>query len=841
MRFYTHFLFSLLAMLLCTTLVLAQNTGVSQNATIYGKVKSDDGSPMEGVIIGVPGISASTTTKTGGMYELSVPANKELMVVYYYSISYEKDTVWIKLDPSEGKEINVELKPNVMVEVVVENKRERHTNIVNIDPKNATVLPSPNSDISGILKTLSGVSSNNELSTQYNVRGGNYDENLVYVNDIQIYRPFLVRSGQQEGLSFPNADLIENIKFSAGGFEARYGDKMSSVLDITYKKPREFAGTATASLLGGALHFEGRTKNRRFEYLFGARHRTNRYVLGSLDTKGQYFPNFTDAQTMLNYKLNSNWEWTTLVHYSRNKYTFIPEDRLTQFGTINSALQLAVYFDGQEVNSFETGLGAFSFNYLSEDGRLKLKFITSGFNSLESETFDVEGAYRLQELENNFGSDDLGKARADIGVGGYLNHARNYLDAIVANAEHKGTFTEENRSMAWGLKYQREMINDEISEWNMVDSAGFSTPQFPSDEIQLRDVVKTTIDLNSNRYSGYFQHGWFFDGDSTQHAITLGGRFNYWDLNEEFIFSPRATYSFKPNWKRDFLFRVSGGAYHQPPFYRELRDLNGVINRNVKAQKSYHAVIGADYNFKAWGRPFKYVGEIYYKHLDDLVPYEIDNVRIRYYADNIAHGYATGIDMKVAGEFVKDVESWFSLSIMQTREDIENDFYYEYYNAAGEQITPVVEDQVIADSMRFEPGYIPRPTDQRVNVGIFFQDYVPKVPSLKMHLNFLFGTGLPFGPPSFERYKDTLRIPPYRRVDIGFSYELLSEKAKKKMKEKSPFKHLKSAWLSVEVFNLLQVSNTISYLWVTDVNNRQYAVPNFLTARQLNVKLIVKF
>lgn len=835
MRFYKHFLFFIFATMLGVSIAQAQG-----NATLFGKVKNENGEPMEGVAIGVPSEGIGTSSGNQGVYELQLPANKKLMVVYSY-VSFDKDTVWVKLNEGDKKEMNITLKQPTMRVVIVEDKRSRHYDIVNIDPINVTVLPTPNNDISGILKTLSGVSSNNELSTQYNVRGGNYDENLVYVNDIQIYRPFLVRSGQQEGLSFPNIDLIESIKFSAGGFEAKYGDKMSSVLDITYKKPKKFGGTATASLLGGALHFEGVSKNLRFNYLFGARHRTNKYVLGSLDTKGQYFPNFTDAQTMLNYQLSPNWEWTTLVHYSRNKYTFIPEDRLTQFGTINSALQLQVYFDGQEVNSFETGLGAFSFNYLSDDKKLKLKFITSGFKSLESETFDVEGAYRLQELENNFGSDDLGKAKADIGVGGYLNHARNYLDAIVANAVHKGTFTEENKNMAWGVKYQREIILDELSEWNMIDSAGYSVPQAPSDEIQLRDVVKTTINLNSNRYSGYFQHGWFFYGDSTEHALTAGIRFNYWDLNNEIIISPRVTYSFKPNWKRDFLFRVSGGAYHQPPFYRELRDLNGNINRNIKAQKSYHAVIGADYNFMAWGRPFKYVGELYYKHLEDLIPYEIDNVRIRYYADNIAHGYAAGIDMKVNGEFVKGVESWFSLSVLQTREDIENDFYYDYYNSDGEKINALSDNNVITDSVRIEPGYIPRPTDQRVNVGIFFQDYVPKVPSLKMHLNLLFGTGLPFGPPSFERYKDTLRIPPYRRVDIGFSYEILNEKAKSKMKEKSPFKHLESAWVSLEIFNLLQVSNTISYLWVTDVNNRQYAVPNFLTARQLNLKLIVKF
>lgn len=842
-----------------SVILFAFNSFGQERATLYGKVTDEDGRPIEDANVSIFGKPGGTTTDGAGAYELSVPANEQIRI-YFTHVSFAKDSTFIKLKPDERRRYNTSMQPGgqYVPIIVVKENRLKTAGEINIDPQNTQVMPTSTGGLEAILKTLGPVSSNNETSSQYNVRGGNYDENLVYVNDIEIYRPFLVRAGQQEGLSFPNIDLIKNIKFNAGGFEAKYGDKMSSVLDITYRTPEKFAGTVSGSLLGGALHLEGVFRKKRdslndakvddrykkVTYLIGARHRTNRYILGGLDTKGQYFPNFSDAQVLITYPVSRKWEFSGLAHYSRNKYTFIPEDRQTKFGTINSALQLQVYFDGQEVNSFETVLGAFAATY-SPVEPIRLKFISSMFNSYESETFDVEGYYRLQELENDFGSDELGEARADIGVGGYINHARNYLNATVFNNEHKGTYTAEKRSMAWGLRYQREMINDRLSEWNAIDSAGYFAPYGSSNEITLRDIVRTDIDLASNRINGYWQGSWLLDRDtsSAEHAITVGGRFNYWDVNKELVLSPRASYTIKPKWrKKGFIFRLAGGAYHQPPFYRELRDLNGNINRNVKAQKSYHIVAGTEYEFQAWGRDFKFTGEMYYKFLDDLVPYEIDNVRIRYYADNLARGYATGIDLKVDGKFVKGLDSWFSLSVMQTQEDIKNDFYYEYYNSDGEKIVPgFTANNVAVDSTRFEPGFIPRPTDQRVNVGIFFQDNLPKLEDFKMHLSLILGTGMPFGPPSFERYKDTLRIPPYRRVDIGFSYVILGENNKEKVKNKKLLKHLNSIWISAEVFNLLQVSNTISYLWVTDVDNRRYAVPNFLTSRQLNVKLIVKF
>jgi hypothetical protein len=814
----------------------------SQNeAIVFGRVTDTTGIALELVNISVNGFPSGSVTDKEGKFEMKVRSGERLTLAVSF-IGYQTRLYPMKLTVGERYELKVTLQSTSteLGTATIEDKETRQTTLNRIDPKLASEVPTSGEGVFALVKTFAGVSSNNETSSQYNVRGGNYDENLIYVNDIEIYRPFLVRAGQQEGLSFVNSDLASSLLFSAGGFDAKYGDKMSSVLDITYKKPREFGGSVTASLLGAAMHLEGVSKNKRFTYLVGVRHRTNKYVLTSLDTKGAYQPQFTDVQTLLSYDVSTKFTLELLANYNRNKYTFIPQDRETDFGTINEALRLTVYFDGQEVNSFETGMGALAATWRPKTN-LKLKFIASAFHSFEQETFDVSGEYWLDQLENNFGSDNLGEVKFNRGVGAYLHHARNYLSALVANAEHKGTLTLRKSKVLWGVKYQHEYVNDELNEWNLIDSAGYSIPQQPGDEINLKYVYKAINVLETNRYSGYVEQDWHFS-DSSNFALHYGARFNYWDLNNQFLFSPRGTLSYQPDWKkRNFLFRFSSGYYYQPPFYRELRNLYGDLNKTIRAQKSIHFVLGSDYNFTAWKRPFKLVAEVYYKYMDDIIPYEIDNVRIRYYANNNASGYATGLDLRVNGEFVPGIESWFSMSVMQTQEDIKDDFYYDRYNSEGEKIVPgYTINNVATDSIRFEPGYIPRPTDQRVNFSIYFQDYIPRVPSLKVHLNFLFGTGMPFGPPSYERYKDTLRIPPYRRVDLGFSYMLLGEK-KKLLGPKNPLNHLKSIWLSMEVFNLLQVNNTISYLWVADVTGRQYAIPNYLTARQLNVKLIARF
>ena len=823
-------------------------------ATIHGKITDAENKPAEGVNVSVFGLPGGTASDSHGQYELTVPANEEITVVFSH-IGFATEKIQLKLTPNSRHLLHKKLKVSSkqLTDVTIEDKLTRTTTLTRIDPKIISVIPSASGGIEAILKTLPGVSSSNELSSQYSVRGGNYDENLVYVNDIEIYRPFLVRSGEQEGLSFVNSDMVSSILFSAGGFDAKYGDKMSSVLDIKYRRPRGFAGSVSMSMLGGALHLEGVSENYRLSYQLGVRQKSNQYLLNSLNTKGDYNPSFTDVQTFITYDITDQWEINLLANYARNRYTTVPLTRQTEFGTVNEALRLTIYFDGQEIDKFETYMGAIS-NIYRPNSDLTLKLITSAFRTFESETFDIQGQYWLDELEKDIGKEEFGEVKFNRGVGTYLTHARNYLDAFVYNVEHKGYLTNKNRYLLWGVKYQNETINDELSEWKMLDSAGFSLPHpadsvgytipalQPAQIIEVQDVLRTKINIRSNRYSTYLQNNWTWTSkDTIELTLTAGLRANYWDLNKQTLVSPRVSFSIKPNWKKDIVFRAATGYYYQPPFYRELRDLSGNINYNLKAQKSIHFVMGSDYNFKAWNRPFKFVSEIYYKHLENLVPYEIDNVRIRYYAENSANGYATGIDLKINGEFVKGIESWVSLSVMKTQEDIEDDFYYEYYNAEGIKIIPgYTFDQQAVDSIRFEPGFIPRPTDQRVNFSLVFQDYLPRFPNFKMHLNLVFGSRLPFGPPSFERYKDTLRIPPYRRVDIGFS-ALLFNKENRDETPKRLLKHLNSIWMSLEVFNLLGINNTISYLWIKDVTNRQYAIPNYLTARLLNVKLIVKF
>ena len=822
-------------------------------ATVQGKLTDPEGKPAEAVAVSVMGLPGGVSTDQDGKYELQVPAGEEITLVFSH-ISFESYQVLLNLKKGQVLKLDqkLNLSSTILGNVTIEDKQTRTTTLIRLDPMLIDILPSASGGIEAMIKTMPGVVSNNELSSQYSVRGGNFDENLVYVNDVQIYRPFLVRSGQQEGLSFINSDMVSSILFSAGGFDAKYGDKLSSVLDIKYRIPKEFAGSASGSLLGGALHLEGTSEGYRLSYQIGIRRKSTRYLLNSLNTEGDYRPSFTDFQAHLTYDLTPKTEISFIGNYARNNYLFVPLTATTKFGTVNEALQLTIYFDGQELDAYETFQGAFTTTVQPSD-KLKLKFIASGFRSLESETFDIQGQYFLDELEKDIGKDEFGEAKLNRGVGTFLSHARNNLDATVLSFAQRGYLTREKSFFQWGIKVQHEEIGDRLSEWNMIDSAGFALPKTsdsigyvvpsmqPSRSLEILDVLKTKISVSSFRFMGFVQNDWDWrSGDSVDYTLNAGVRFNYWDLNNQLLGSPRVSFSLDPNWEKDVIFRAAVGVYHQPPFYRELRDLNGVIHTDVKAQQSTHFVVGSDYLFKAWKRPFKLVTEIYYKDLKNLIPYEVDNVRIRYYAENNAKGYAAGFDLKVNGEFVKGVDSWISLSIMQTKEDIIDDFYYERFNQEGEKIIKgFTADQVVTDSIRHEPGFIPRPTDQRVTFNMFFQDYLPKNPNFKMHLNMVYGTGIPFGPPSFERFRDTLRIPDYRRVDIGFSAQLISPTSE--LKEKNPLRHLKSMWVSLEVFNLLGINNTISYLWIKDVTNRQYAVPNHLTFRLINLKLVTKF
>ncbi len=806
-----------------------------ETATVYGKVTANRYEPLELVNISVAGYPSGNATDKYGNYEIHVPARTQITVVYSF-VGYATQRYNLYLEPGDRKEINPVLIPSTteLPDVVIEDQKLRTTTLTRIDPKDATLIPSVSgSSIESLIKTLPGVASTNELSSQYSVRGGNYDENLVYVNDIEIYRPFLIRSSQQEGLSFLNPDLVSSISFSAGGFDAEYGDKMSSVLDIKYRQPVRFAGSFSLSLLGATAHLEGATPDQRFSYLLGTRYKNNQYILKGLETEGNYQPTYTDVQALLRYNLTDRLSLSFLGYMAYNIYQVEPVSRETAFGAINDAYKFTVYLEGNERDKFVNYLGGLTLDYrLKED--LSLRFITSAFQTTETENFDILGQYWIARLETDYSNEDFGEPTETLGVGSYLDHARNDLNATVFNVEHRAIWDKSRHYIQWGVKYQHEWIEDALSEWELLDSAGFSLPH-PRDSVgymdpgaqpvnpfELFSSVKAHHTLSSNRIMAYGQDSWTISvTDSSRLALTYGVRLHYWDMNGEFLVCPRATLSYKPKLKQDILLRFSAGYYVQPPFYREMRDVEGNLNTSLRAQKSIHLVLGSDWNFRAWSRPFKFVTEVYYKRMDDLVPYIIDNVRIRYLATNNSHGYAAGIDMKVNGEFVKGMESWASLSLMKTMEDIEDDFYYD------------------ADSTIVYPGYIRRPTDQRINFGLFFQDYLPKNPTYRMQMTFLYGTNLPFGPPDQPKYKHVFKSSPYLRVDVGFSKQLIGQGTF--FSEKNPLRYIENAWISLEVFNLLQHKNTVSYLWVRTIDNYQYPVPNRLTPRQLNVRLVVQF
>ncbi len=808
--------------LLIIPLVILSLQTLARDATLEGYLKDSAGESMQFVNIAIKEIHAGTTTDIDGFFRISIPANQPLTLIVSH-LGYRQKEVALELAPGEKKELHLTLEPLVtaLPDVEVRDRRLTGTDVTRIDPTLTASLPGPSASIERLIQTLPGVATASELSAQYSVRGGSYDENLVYVNGIEIYRPFLVRSGQQEGLSFLNPDMVSSISFSAGGFNAQYGDKMASVLDIRYKNPRAFAGSFSLSLLEGSLHLEGISGNERFSYLMGVRYKSNQYLLGTLDTQGDYSPSFSDIQTMLRYELSDNWQLSFLGNFNDNLYNFEPEVQRTRFGTITDVREFTVFFDGRETNRFTTATGALSLEYQPHDD-LSVQVISSIFQSDERENFDVLGQYWLQRVETDMGQDDFGQPTGEpLGVGTFLNHARNYLNAIVWNAETKGLWKVNNHEVRWGLKFQHEDIYDRLSEWNMIDSAGYSLPQHPSNEIHLQDTLNTRINMQSSRLSGYLQNTWDFERDHGSFSLTAGLRANYWDFNEQLVFSPRTTLLYNPDRARQWTFRASAGYFHQPPFYRELRDLRGQLNQDIRAQESIHLVLGSSYHFTAWQRPFQYTTEIYYKFLHDIIPYQLDNVRIRYYADNISEGYATGIDMKVHGEFVPGIDSWMSLSVMQARENIEGAYTFD---EEGNQV---------------DAGHIPRPTDQRINFSMFFQDFLPRNPSYQVQLGYFYSTGFPFWPPGGDLNVTYGRLPSYQRVDIGFSKQLIGEETT--FSAGSPFRHFNSMWLTAEVFNLLEINNTISYSWIKDVENQMFAIPNYLTSRLINLKLIARF
>lgn len=812
----------------------------AQVATVKGKVMDSLSNPLEGALVAYIGSTSAEFTDEKGNFTINVPADKNIILAVRL-IGYSEYRKALKLKPDETVFLNIYLEPKV-------NLRDTFTYYEDtrifdpgtpIPPTEFAHLPSPTGDISAILR-FAGATSNNELSTQYSVRGGNFDENLVYINDVEIYRPILTRAGQQEGLSFPNPDMTENIFFSTGGFEAKYGDKMSSVLDVRYKRPFKTRASLSMSLLGINAEAEGVTDNMRFDWMIGIRQKSNRYLLNAIDTKGDYTSSYTDFQGVFTYYLDEHWNLQYLGGMSMNTYNLVPATRETDFGTLNNALRFTVYFEGQVVNKFQTQFHSLSLNYAGSN-HWSHKWTVSVFNSYETETFDVLGQYYIDQLEADFGKPTFGQVAFNRGVGSFLNHARNYLDAWVSNAEYKAWYNNGNHTVLFGVKYQNEYIEDDLREWNYVDSAGYSIPFYPLESFDLQDFVSTKATLISNRYSGFVQYRFAKKyADTSQLLLTVGVRGQYWDMNKQTLISPRVQFKYMPHWKANVIFTASGGLYYQPPFYRELRDYNGVLNTNINAQTSVHAVVGTDITFMAWNRDFRFIGEVFYKYLDNLNPYEVNDVRIRYYGGNLAYGYAYGLDLRLYGEFVDSVESWLSISLLKTQENLYNDYYNIYINTDGDTIIPgYTLNDTVAGVITNYPGMIPRPADQLITVGLYFQDYLPMLPDCKMNLGLVLGTGMPFGPPNHQRYQQTFRMPPYRRVDIGFSYQIIKED--KPLAKSNPFHFMKSLWAGLEVFNLLQVNNTISYYWVKDVTGRSYAVPNYLTNRQLSVRVIAHF
>ncbi|TGD56752.1 TonB-dependent receptor [Flavobacterium humi] len=801
----------------------------AQTARVKGIVLDENNQPVENANVSFQ--DNKTTTNANGFYLLNIPAKVKSNLKFSH-VSLKAAVVTLELKPNEDYEFNIVLKSNVeqIGEVVITNNRNKRVEgVTTISPKTVRLIPGANAGVENILKTLPGVNFNNELSTQYAVRGGNYDENLVYVNEIEVYRPFLIRSGQQEGLSFTNTDLVQNIDFSAGGFQAKYGDKLSSVLDITYRRPVKFGASLEASFLGGSLAVETASNNQKWTTITGVRYRDNSLLVNSQQTETNFRPRFADVQSYITFTPNTKWQFSFLGNISQNKYDYRPLSRQTNFGTISEPIALLVLYEGQEKDRYTTFFGAFKSIFTVNDN-FNLKFIGSAYHTTEQEYFDILAQYRLGEVDSNLGSETFGNVNFSQAIGSQLSHARNDLDALIVNAEVKGSHKKDDNQIEWGIKYTREDIRDRMREWEVIDSAGFSLNppiiNIPINEqpynpyvgplvpySNLRAVNYATID----RISGYAQWNKRLRWGNNDIFTNIGVRAHQWQVSGDNIdgksqttFSPRAQFAIKPDWEKDMLFRISGGLYHQPPFYRELRDAQGKVRPNVKAQQSVHIVLGNDYSFKMWERPFKLVSEIYYKSLTDVNPYTLDNVRIRYEADNNAKAYAQGLDVRLNGEFVPGTESWLSFGYLKTEENIEN------------------------------KGYIARPTDQRLKFGILFQDYIPNIPACKMYLNLVYNTGLPGGSPSYaDPYDYQMRLRDYRRADAGFSY-VFTDRARAK-EEGSWLKKFKELSLGLEIFNLFNNQNAITNTWVRDVYTKsQYGVPNYLTTRVFSLKLNMK-
>ena len=773
-------------------------------AIISGTITDDEHQPLEIATIKVEGQMAGAVSDLEGKYSVTVQST-DSVVLTFSMIGYQTRKRTLR-NPRGKVTLNVMLPASdyALEGVTVKEMHRQTGQNTRIQSEQAKLMPTATGNaVEELIATQAGVSSHNELSSQYNVRGGSFDENSVYVNGIEIYRPLLVRSGQQEGLSFINPDMVESIQFSSGGFEAKYGDKMSSVLDIQYKKPKKFEATAQASLLGAGAYVGFSTK--RFSMMNSIRYKTNKALVGTMDTKGEYHPKFTDYQTCINWAPNKRWDIGFIGNFSQNRYNFNPENRETKFGTMDNVHSFKVYFDGQERDLFRTWFGALSVTrHINTHNSLTLQ--ASAFKTKEEVTFDIMGQYWLDaETENE-----------SLGVGTYMEHARNYLSGNVQTYTLRGNHNlTSGHRLTWGAEVRKEIFEERSREWEMRDSAGYSLPH-QNDRLELIYSLNHPLqETSSSRFSAYVQDTYRMTSPLGLWTLNAGIRAAYWDWNNELIVSPRASLGMIPAFNEDFTFRFATGLYYQAPFYKEFRDTTTTgrvttvtLNRDIKSQRSLHFVLAGDYKFRMLNRNFKFTAELYYKFLSNLVPYNVDNVRINYYGRNMARGYATGIDLKLFGEFVPGTDSWVTCSIMKTEEKING-------------------------------RWLPRPTDQRLNLSLFFTDYFPGSDRWKMSLRMNYADGLPFGPPHSGRESHIFRAPAYKRVDLGMQYRLLNNEEREFRTGLAQY--FRNVWLGVDALNLFNFSNVNSYYWITDVNNQQAAIPNYLTERQFNVRVMCEF
>lgn len=795
--------------LLLFTILFTALTSLSQ-IKISGKVTDDKDSPIEFATIRVHGTAIGTNSNLKGEYSLTV-AQRDTLIVEVSCLGYA-DLKRQYIKPKGNIVLNAKLYQRVqeLGEVeVVEIKRQTNQ-MQSLDAKNLRLTPDASGgSVEAVISTMAGVSSKNEMSSQYMVRGGSYDENSVYINGIEIYRPQLISSGQQEGLSIINPDMVGAVNFSTGGFSAEYGDKMSSVLDITYREPEAFEGAVAMSLQGGSLSLGQSSK--RFSQMHGFRYKRNSSLLGSLETKGEYDPQYFDYQTNLNYKIGEKWKASFLGNISINNYRFTPQNRNTSFGTSLNAKQFTVFFDGHEKDKFETYFGALSLNY-RHSKNTDMSLLASGYLTNELVAYDIHGEYWLDEA----GTSGEGGVGGELGVGKYHEHARNRLKMSVFSLGFKGHTVVGRNKLTYGVSFNHENVYERASEWEQRDSAGYSLPH-TGNGVHMVYNLTSKQDFGSNRISSFVHDTYKHSSGAGYWTINGGVRLSYWDFNSELLISPRFSVGFIPKRNERFALRFATGLYYQSPFYKEYRmekvdDYGNYyidLNKDIKSQRSLHFIFGGDYTFRTNNRPFKFTTEMYYKNLSNVIPYEIDNLKLVYSGLNESGGYVVGVDFKFFGQFVEGTDSWVSFSLMKTSEKL---------NGVN----------------------VPRPTDQRYSFALFFTDYFPKFPKAKFSLKAIFSDGLPTTSPRTTRDVTHFRVPAYKRVDAGISYQLVGDDKGNNHKT-GLLRHFKSVWIGVDVFNLFDISNVSSYYWVTDVNDMQYAVPNYLTRRQLNVRLSVNF